>query len=188
MSQSLKAPDWSEIPTPEDDGAADHLTGVSLPVLVMPATIGGHIDLMQLTGTTVFYVYPMTGPASGELPDGWNDIPGARGCTPQSCAFRDHYDDLRQAGASRVFGLSTQSTEYQLEAANRLHLPFPLLSDEDLGFADALRLPRFVVDGKTLLKRITLITRAGRIAKIFYPVFPPDQDASNVLNWLKENP
>lgn len=188
MSNTLTSVDWSTIPSPQDDGAADHLGGMSLPNLTLPATQGGDIDLSILPGTTVIYIYPMTGPADGVLPEGWNDIPGARGCTPQSCAFRDHYDDLRKAGAARVFGLSTQDTAYQAEAARRLHLPFPILSDEALKFADALNLPRFESDGKTLIKRITLIARAGKITKVFYPVFPPDQNAPDVLNWLKENP
>jgi len=188
MAENLTQVDWTTIPAPKDDGSADHLNGLSLPAITLPSTIGSGVELMQLSGTTIFYIYPMTGPADGNLPDGWNDIPGARGCTPQSCAFRDHYDDLRRAGASRVFGLSTQSTNDQSEAGTRLHLPFPLLSDAELTFANALNLPRFEVDGRTLLKRITLITRAGRITKSFYPVFPPDQNASDVLNWLKENP
>ena len=188
MSQNLADVDWTKIPAPKDDGSADHLLGLSLPPLKLHTTSGEVVDLMSLSGTTVIYIYPMTGPADGQLPDGWNDIPGARGCTPQSCAFRDHYDDLRSAGASRVFGLSTQDTEYQSEAVARLSLPFPMLSDNALTFAKELRLPTFEADGKTLIKRITLIIRAGRIAKVFYPVFPPDQNATDVLAWLADNP
>ena len=160
---------------------------MSLPPLSLPSTAGDTVNLMQLPRTTVIYIYPMTGPADGALPDGWDQIPGARGCTPQSCTFRDHYDDLRNAGAERVFGLSTQDTAYQTEAAARLHLPFPLLSDEKLAFADALRLPRFDAGGKTLIKRVTLIIRATRIAQVFYPIFPPDRNAADVLQWLKDN-
>ncbi len=188
MSQSLSAPDWASLPAPKDDGATDHLTGSPLPDLTLPATNGTNTDLGELTGTTIIYIYPMTGPANGVLPDGWNDIPGARGCTPQSCAYRDHHDELHQAGASQLFGLSTQSTDYQTEAATRLHLPFPLLSDANLTFADALKLPRFTVEGNTLLKRLTLIIRDTKIAKTFYPIFPPDQDTEQVLKWLRENP
>jgi len=188
MSQSLHAPDWSTIPAPQDDGSADHLTGISVPALTLASTSKAPVHLMRLSGTTVIYVYPMTGPADGTLPQGWDQIPGARGCTPQSCAFRDHYDELRRAGASRVYGLSTQDTSYQQEAVSRLHLPFPILSDADLRFANSLNLPRFEVNGKILLRRLTLIFRAGRIAKCFYPVFPPDENAQIVLTWLKENP
>lgn len=188
MSNSLTTVDWSSIPEPQDDGAASHLAGMSIPALKLHSTSNEEINLLQLSGTTIIYVYPMTGPADGNLPEGWSDIPGARGCTPQSCAFRDHYDELRKNGATRVFGLSTQDTGYQEEAVSRLQLPYPILSDQDLAFANALRLPRFEVDGKILLKRITLIVRATRITKVFYPVFPPDQNATDVLSWLKANP
>jgi peroxiredoxin len=132
----------------------------------------------------VIYIYPRTGRPDQEAPTGWNEIPGARGCTPQSCAFRDHYEELRRAGAAQVFGLSTQDTAYQREAVERLHLPFELLSDEKLAFARALRLPTFEVDGMKLIKRITLIARDGAIVKVFYPVFPPDRNATDVLAWL----
>ncbi|GGB47042.1 peroxiredoxin [Roseibium aquae] len=178
--------DWSMLPAPHDDGACDHLTQLRLPSIQLPATVGGPIDPGQLDGTVVIYVYPMTGRPDRSLPSGWNDIPGARGCTPQSCAFRDHYQELRSAGATHVFGPSNQSPEDQREAADRLHMPFPLLSDADGQFAGQLRLPSFEADGQRRLKRVTLITRDGAIVKIFYPVFPPDRNAEDVLNWLKQ--
>jgi peroxiredoxin len=154
---------------------------------VLPTTDGSTINLSELPGTVVVYIYPRTGRPDQEIPAGWNDIPGARGCTPQSCSFRDHHVDLWQLGAT-VFGLSTQDTGYQLEAVERLHLPFPLISDEQLRLARALRLPTFEVEGMTLIKRITLIVHEGRIAKVFYPVFPPDRNAEDVVNWLRANP
>ena len=175
------------LPLPTDDGACNHLPGLRLPSTALPATNGGKVELANLAGTTVLYCYPRTGRSDQELPPGWNDIPGARGCTPQSCAFRDHHLELQRLSA-RVFGISTQSTEYQQEAAQRLHLPFALLSDGELQFVSALRLPTFEVGEMTLIKRLTLILRDGRIAKVFYPVFPPDLNALQVINWLSHNP
>jgi len=172
------------LPVPQDDGACDHLTGVKLPAVALPSTRGRAVDLSALRGTTVIYIYPRTGRPDQEVPTGWNEIPGARGCTPQSCAFRDHHEELKRAGASQVFGVSTQDNAYQREAVERLHLPFELLSDEKLEFARALKLPTFAVEGMTLIKRITLIAREGAIEKVFYPVFPPDRNAENVLAWL----
>lgn len=171
---------------PVDDGACAHLPGLRLPALTLPSTGGAPVDLSGLPGRTVLYAYPRTGQPGQSLPTDWDVIPGARGCTPQSCAFRDHHAELAAAGA-RVFGLSTQGTAYQAEAAGRLHLPFPLLSDAELRFARALELPTFQVDGLTLLRRVTLILRDGIIRKVFYPVFPPDQNAAQVLAWLAEN-
>jgi peroxiredoxin len=173
------------IPVPADDGAADHLPGTRLPSVPLISTSGDTVDLSALTGTTVVYCYPMTGRPDRELPQGWDEIPGARGCTPQSCSFRDHHAELRNLGA-RVFGLSTQDTGYQREAATRLHLPFELLSDERLAFAEALGLPTFEADGMTLSKRLTLIIEDGRIERVFYPVFPPGKNAEEVLLWLRE--
>ncbi len=144
------------------------------------------MDLSILPGRTVVYCYPRTGRPGENLPLGWDEIPGARGCTPQSCAFRDHHEELRSLGA-RVFGLSTQSTEYQREAAERLHLPFELLSDESLSFGRALGLPVFEAEGTTLIKRLTLIVNEGRIGKVFYPVFPPAENANEVIAWLFRN-
>lgn len=173
-----------DLPVPQDDGACDHLAGMKLPSIALPSTRGRTVDLSSLGGATVIYIYPRTGRPDREPTPGWNDIPGARGCTPQSCAFRDHYEELKRAGAARVFGLSTQNTGYQREAVERLHLQFELLSDEKLAFTQALNLPTFEVDGMTLIKRLTLIQRGGVIAKVFYPVFPPDRNAADVLAWL----
>lgn len=174
------------LPVPSDDGAADHLLGLKLPQLSLKATNDGPVDIGAITGLLVLYIYPMTGRPDVPLPDGWEAIPGARGCTPQSCSFRDHYAEL-QALKSRVFGLSTQSTAYQLEAKQRLHLPFELLSDATLQLKVALKLPTFSAAGLELYKRLTLIAREGRIEKVYYPVFPPQQNAAEVLSWLREN-
>ena len=172
------------LPIPQDDGACNHLTGMRLPSLALASTRGRRVDLSTLAGTAVVYIYPRTGRPDQEVPTGWNAIPGARGCTPQSCAFRDHYQELQALGVAELFGLSTQDTAYQQEAAERLHLPFEILSDEKLAFTKALRLPMFEVDGMKLIKRITLITRDGQIMKVFYPVFPPDRNADEVIEWL----
>lgn len=180
--------DWSSIPEPEDDGGTAHLAGLSLPSISLAATDGSHVDFSKLSGRTVVYAYPMTGRPDVALPDGWDMLPGARGCTPQSCAFRDHYAELKTLGAGQLFGLSTQSTAYQQEASERLHLPFAILSDETLAFAKALNLPQMQVDGMTLIKRLTLIIRDGRIEHVFYPVFPPDRSADDVMEWLTANP
>jgi peroxiredoxin len=174
----------NDLPVPEDDGAADHLPGMRLPPISLASTSGAVVDLTALPGRTVVYCYPMTGKPDRSLPAGWDEIPGARGCTPQSCSFRDHHAELRALGAS-VFGLSTQDTDYQSEAASRLHLPFALLSDSDLAFAGALDLPTFEVEGMVLLKRLTLIIDEGWIEKVFYPVFPPDRSAEEVVGWLE---
>ena len=173
------------LPAPVDDGACDHLPGMRLPSVTLGSTAGDPVDLSALAGTTVVYCYPLTGRPDLALPEGWDEIPGARGCTPQSCAFRDHHAELQALGA-RVFGLSTQATGYQREAAERLHLPFALLSDESLEFAGALNLPTFQADGKTLIKRLTLVIEGGRIETVFYPVFPPGKNAEEVLEWLSE--
>lgn len=186
------------LPLPEDDGAADHLPGLRLPSVTLPASSGrpsvslsggsgvGGVDLSALAGRTVLYCYPMTGRPDRELPEGWDTIPGARGCTPQACSFRDHHDELRELRV-RVFGLSTQTPEYQREAAERLHLPFELLSDSELCLTRSLRLPTFEVDGMTLVKRLTLVLREHRIERVFYPVFPPDASAGTTLEWLRRN-
>ncbi len=184
----LLAVDWSKIPAPVDDGATRHLAGCDVPSFALPATDGSDVDFAALRGRTIVYVYPLTGRPGAALPDGWDGIPGARGCTPQSCAFRDHHSDLLMAGAASVFGLSTQDTAYQREAVERLHLPFVLLSDAGLVFSKALGLPLLTVDGRTLLKRLALVIDAGRITKVFYPVFPPDRNAADVLAWLKDHP
>jgi peroxiredoxin len=169
---------------PVDDGAADQLAGAELPTLALGATTGGFLELRELAaGTLVLYVYPRTGVPGVDPPAGWDEIPGARGCTPQACAFRDHHAELDALGA-RVAGLSSQTTEYQQEAAERLRLPFPLLADPHLRLAAALDLPTFTVEGMRLYKRLTLVARAGKVVKVFYPVFPPDRNAEEVLAWL----
>ena len=173
------------LPVPEDDGACDHLPGTRLPQMTLPSTAGVAVDLSGLSGWTVVYCYPLTGRPGQELPAGWDEIPGARGCTPQSCAFRDHHAELRALGA-RVFGLSTQDTDYQREAKERLHLPFDLLSDKELNFAAALDLLTFEVEGMELIRRLTLIIRDGVIEHVFYPVFPPDKNAEEVIEWFRQ--
>ncbi len=180
----IEAPDWSKIPAPEDDGAAKHLFGLRLPSVPLPATDGSTVDISTLTGRTVVYAYPRTGRPDVANPDGWDAIPGARGCSPQSCAFRDHFQELRELGVDHLFGLSTQSTEYQREAAERLQLPFPLLSDEHLALTKALSLPTFETSGMILVKRLTLVVRDGTVEHVFYPVFPPDANAGDVVAWL----
>jgi peroxiredoxin len=175
-----------DLPVPIDDGAAAHLTGLRLPDVSLVCTNGRNVNIRDLTGRWVIYVYPMTGRPGVPLPDGWDGIPGARGCTPQSCGFRDQYTELK-ALHTGVFGLSAQRSEYQREARDRLHLPFELLSDSGLQLKDALRLPTFTVTGMELFKRLTLVTRDGHIEKVFYPVFPPDRNAGEVLTWLREN-
>lgn len=185
MGTSVDAPDWSTIPCPKDDGAAAHLAGMSIPSVPLLATDGTSIDLSSLPGRVVVYTYPRTGVPGIESPPGWDQIPGARGCTPQSCAFRDHFEELRSLGVSRLFGLSTQDTAYQREAAERLHLPFAILSDENFALTRALRLPTFQTSGMTLLKRLALVIQDGRIEHVFYPVFPPDRNAGDLIAWLK---
>jgi peroxiredoxin len=176
-----------DIPVPQDDGGARHLPGMKLPDLALPATSGGAVNLARLAGRTVLYLYPRTGVPGVDLPPGWNDIPGARGCTPQSCGFRDHFAELKGLGVSHLFGLSTQDTDYQREAAERLHLPFAILSDAGLAFTRAMKLPTFIVAGMTLLKRMALVVDEGIVGKAFYPVFPPDQNAAEVVAWLREH-
>jgi peroxiredoxin len=181
--------DWAKIPAPQDDGGTRHLTGMRLPEVTLPASDGSAVSLATCTGRTVVYAYPRMGkPGQIALVEGWDEIPGARGCTPQSCAFRDHFADLRAAGATQVFGLSTQDSAYQAEAVARLNLPFAILSDEHLVLTRALRLPTLEVANLNLIKRLAMVIDAGRISKVFYPVFPPDRNASDVLAWLKDNP
>ncbi|MDE2378181.1 peroxiredoxin [Bradyrhizobium sp.] len=181
--------DWSKIPAPTDDGGAAHLKGMAVPPVSLLATNDTQVTLSALRGRTVVFAYPRTGePGKIGLVDDWDMIPGARGCTPQTCAFRDLFADLRAAGAAQVFGLSTQSNDYQTEMASRLHLPFPVLSDEKLELTHALKLPTMEVAGLTLIRRLALIVDDARIKEVFYPVFPPDRNAGDVLEWLKRNP
>lgn len=174
------------LPVPVDDGACRHLPGMPLPQCMLRATQGGWVNPAEIEGRLVIYCYPMTGRPDKPLPAGWDDIPGARGCTPQACAFRDHHEELQRL-QTRVFGLSTQHHDDQREAADRLHLPFALLSDADLCFSDALRLPTFEVDGRKLIRRLTLIATNGVIEHCFYPVFPPDKNSEQVIAWLVQN-
>jgi peroxiredoxin len=174
----------SGLPVPQDDGAASHLAGLKLPSMKLAGTDGTEVDLAKLAGRTVVYAYPRTGVPGQPLPEGWDDIPGVRGCTPQSCSFRDHFADLKRLGIAHVYGLSTQDTEYQGEAARRLRLPFAILSDADLRLTGALGLPTFSVAGMTLLKRMALVIENGVIIMVFYPVFPPDKSADEVIAWL----
>ena len=179
----------SDLPVPEDDGAADHLPGTALPTLTLGASDGTSVALGALgEGRTVLYLYPLSGRPGVDLPDGWDAIPGARGCTPEACGFRDHFQELQAAGAQRVYGLSSQDTDYQAELAERLSLPFAILSDPDLRLGELLRLPTFQADGQRLYTRLTMIVSDGRIEHVFYPIFPPDQHADEVLGWLRTNP
>ncbi len=181
--------DFSELPPslpiPLDDGASDRLFGKNLPHVFLASTSGNQINLAEIKGRIVLYCYPMTGQPGVKLPADWDLIPGARGCTPQSCSFRDHYQEL-QALNTQVYGVSTQKTSAQLEAQQRLHLPFELLSDLNFKLTTALDLPTFEVENKRLMKRLTLIAQAGKIIKVFYPVFPPAQNAQDVIDWLKK--
>ena len=171
------------LPVPIDDGACDHLVGMTLPNLALKTTNGDTINLSELKGTAVVYCYPMTGQPGVALPEGWDNIPGARGCTPQSCAFRDHHTELAELN-THVFGMSTQTTEYQQEMAQRLHLPFPVISDCDLEFCSAMNLPTFEVEGKILMKRVTLIIDDATIVATHYPIFPSDSDPAWVIEFL----
>jgi peroxiredoxin len=178
----------SDLPAPEDDGAGDHLAGLAMPPITLRGTGGSRIALDDLgAGRTVLYVYPLSGRPGVALPEGWDAIPGARGCTPEACGFRDHHAELRAAGATAVFGLSSQTTDYQAELVERLHLPLEILSDPELELADALRLPTFSADGRRLYKRLTLVVTDGRIEHAFYPIFPPDRHAAEVLRWLRDH-
>ncbi len=182
MTNLQKLP--SDLPAPEDDGAANHLIGMHVPNILLKASSGKAINFAETKGRLVIYCYPMTGRPDMALPDGWDQIPGARGCTPQSCSFRDHYQEIQLLGAE-VVGLSVQSTEYQQEMINRLHLPFPVVSDAEYQFQQAMNLPTFVAAGMTLLKRITLVANNGLIEAVHYPIFPSDSDPAWVIDYLK---
>jgi peroxiredoxin len=175
-----------DIPAPQDDGGARHLTGMKLPDIALAATDGATVNLSKLAGRTLLYIYPRTGVPGVDAPQGWDDIPGARGCTPQSCGFRDHFADLKALGVAHLYGLSTQKTDYQREAVERLHLPFAILSDADLKLGRAMKLPTFTTSGMTLFKRMALVIDDGVVVKVFYPVFPPDKNAEEVVAWLRE--
>ncbi len=173
-----------DLPVPADDGAAQHLTGMRVPAITLMSTAGRRDKMTDLARQrTVIYCYPRTGAPGRPVPKGWDAIPGARGCTPESCSFRDHYQQLRNL-KTQVYGLSTQTTEYQQEMVSRLHLPFEVLSDADFAFTNTLRLPTFEFEGVRLLKRLTLVLSDGKIEKVFYPVFPPDKHPEEVIAWL----
>jgi peroxiredoxin len=178
----------ADLPVPRDDGAARHLAGARMPDISLAAADGSEVNFARLSGRTVVFAYPRTGEPGKPAPDGWAQIPGASGCTPQSCAFRDHFAELRSKGADQVFGLSVQTTDYQNEAAQRLKLPFPLVSDADFKLARSLKLPMFEAAGMILLKRLALIIDDGVISKVFYRVFPPEKNAEEVLAWLAAHP
>jgi peroxiredoxin len=186
MKSIVDAPDWSTIPAPVDDGATRHLMGAPMASVPLQATNGETVDLSRLRGRIIVYAYPRTGRPGIENPEGWDMIPGARGCTPQTCSFRDHFAELRTLGVDHLFGLSTQDPEYQREAADRLHLPFAILSDDHLALTRAMNLPTFETSGMTLLKRFTLVINDGKVEHVFYPVFPPDRSATDVIEWLSE--
>lgn len=172
------------LPIPVDDGLAAHLAGMQLPDVLLNSISGDAVNLSTIQQKLVIYIYPLTGRPDVALPAGWDQIPGARGCTPQACDFSNHYQAL-QALNTVVFGLSSQNTEYQLELKNRLHLPFDLLSDSQFLWHESLTLPTFKVNELMLYKRLTLVVEQSVIKKVFYPVFPPDQNASQVIDWLK---
>ena len=179
--------DWSKIPEPKLDFNLEHLNQLIIPDLKLNSTDDTTVSFSNLKGITVIYVYPMTGVPGKELPEGWDEIPGARGCTPQSCSFRDNFSKLKKLGVNNIFGLSTQSTEYQKELATRLHLPYPILSDEKLEFSKKLKLPMFKVLKMNLLKRITLILKDNKIIKYFYPIFPPTKNIEDVINFFEKS-
>lgn len=177
----------TNLPVPEDDGACSHLPGVHIPSVSLPSTSGDTVDLSLLPGRTILFCYPRTAAPGETITDEWNMIPGARGCTPQACAFRDAMMQLLRLGVHNLFGMSTQDIPYQQEAREQNHLPYHLLSDEKLDFANALKLPLFEWKGRQLIKRLALVIEGGIIVRVWYPVFPPDQNAAQVVEWLKSN-
>lgn len=181
MQNYQQLPD--NLPIPSDDGSTDHLRGMKLPNVLLKATNGEFINIAKIKGSVVIYCYPMTGRPNVDLPEGWNEIPGARGCTPQSCSYRDHYQELQALGAE-VIGLSVQTTEYQKEMVDRLHLPFLVFSDINYEFQKALNMPTFLAQGMTLLKRVTLIAKDGVIEAVHYPIYPSDSDPAWVIDYL----
>ena len=185
MNQNnLSAPDWSKIPAPKEDEDLSHLLKYKIKSVLLKSTNNQSVDLSKIKGLSIIYIYPMTGQPNKPLPENWDNIPGARGCTPQSCSFRDNFSILKNLNVNNIFGLSTQTTDYQKEMTERLHLPFPVLSDEKLEFAKQLNLPIFEVENMKLIKRITLILKDNEIIKYFYPIFPPDKNVEQVIQFL----
>jgi peroxiredoxin len=179
----------SDLPAPVDDGSAGHLVGMRVPAITLRSSDGGRLDLAARRGRTIVYAYPLTGRPGHDLPDGWDAIPGARGCTTEACDFRDHFAELAAAGVSGLWGLSSQDIDYQAEVVDRLRLPFSMLSDEDFALADALNLPTFAAPGHPRLhRRITLVLQDDRIEHVFYPVFPPNTHGREVLEWVLTHP
>lgn len=178
------------LPVPHDDGSASHLVGLGMPPLTLETSDGQHVQLNSLgPGRSVIYLYPLTGVPGQPLPEGWDDIPGARGCSTEACSFRDHFAQLRAAGVERVWGMSSQSTAYQAELVQRLQLPFAMLSDPAFALASALNLPTFSAVGHPrLYSRLTLVVRDNVIEHVFYPIFPPNTHAEEVLAWLEAHP
>jgi peroxiredoxin len=178
------------LPAPVDDGAADHLLGRPIPDITLKASGGGDVRLRNLSaGRTVLYLYPLTGRPGVDIPEGWDAIPGARGCTTEACDFRDHFSELQAAGARQVWGVSSQDADYQAEVVHRLGLPFQMLSDETFALGDTLKLPTFAAAGHPrLYARLTLVVRDRRIEHVFYPIFPPNTHAQQVLDWLEAHP
>lgn len=189
MGTEEQSPPWEEIPEPEDDGEADHLVGQSVPPVELTATDGQSVDLSSYFDRIILFCFPKMGRTSDEPdPDGWEKIPGAYGCTEESCSFRDHYQELTQLGAAEVFGLSLQSSEHQRDTQARIEPPYEFLSDADHKLTDGLRLPTFEVEGEIFNKRLTLVILDGRIEHVFYPVYPPGEHAEEVIRWLEAKP
>jgi peroxiredoxin len=178
----------SDLPRPEDDGACSHLTDLPIPNISLPpaSNPSNLVDISKLPGLTIIFCYPRTGAPGEVVPPEWNNIPGARGCTPQACSFRDNRPQLKSLGVNQLFGLSTQDTNYQQEVHTRLRLPYDLLSDGKLEFQKALNLPTFEWQGQKVIRRLTLAIEDGKVAKWWYPIFPPDSNVFHVLEWLKE--
>ena len=183
--KNLTNVDWSKIPEPKGDENLNHLNNYIIEPIKLKSTNDKLVELSDFKGLTIIYIYPMTGQPDKPLPDNWDNIPGARGCTPQSCSFRDNFYELKKLNISNIFGLSTQTSEYQREMVQRLKLPYEVLSDEKLEFAKQLNLPIFEVGEMKLIKRITLILKDNKIIKYFYPVFPPDKNVDDVIAYLK---
>ncbi len=183
MTNLYQLPD--DLPVPADDGACDHLEGTPLPSLLLKTSSGNSVDLSEEKGVVVIFFYPMIGSPDSPPMEDWNDIPGARGCTPQTCSYRDSYQQLTELGA-KVFGTSSQAFEEQSEAAVRLELPFQLLNDSAFQLTESLKLPTFEYQGVKMIKRLTLVVVDGVIRKVFYPVFPPNENVNHVIAWLNE--